>query len=803
MTMDRIGDGVLSPARGDLDSRILGRLLVVQSVFSVFTARQKMSEFVCRAVEGVPGLASAAVCLPGAGRPRLDGKPAPECADCDVPEGDVDHDPSHPCRLSSRAGIQILPLQTQDRHFGFFFLKVNEPARYSHYAPFVGNLVNGLTVSIERQWQRGRLEAANVELRGHREHLEGLVRERTAGIQRGLKREHHLNAVLRAIRNVNQLIVREQDRERLLQQACEILVQTRALRSAWAVRLGGDGRVEATAEAGIGPAFAGLRSQLERGELPECCRRALASEGPVVVANPHVDCAACPLPTESRDAASIAAPLRHEGRTCGVLIAALPAEMAADAEEISLFAETAGDLAFALRNVEVEQARQQAEEALRVKDWAIESAINAMAISDLAGSLSYVNPAFVRQWGCGAPAEILGRSVAGFWQMGDKAEEVAETVRTKGGWSGDLVAQRKDGVLFDVHVSSNLVLDATGQPVCMQASFEDITERKRAQEALQGSEARYRTLFEHSADGILIADLGTKVFKHANPAVCRMLGYTAEEMRTIGIADIHPKDALPRVATEFEAQTRGEKTLATDLPCLRKDGTVLYADVNATTAAIDDRPCLVGFFRDTTGRKRAEEALIRSLEATLTVLGRAAEMRDPYTAGHQRRVTELAIALARKLGFPDDECDTLRIAGMLHDIGKLGIPAEILSKPSQLSAIEFSLIREHPQTAYNILTDVPFSGQVAEIVLQHHERLDGSGYPRALTGDQILREARILAVADVVEAMVSHRPYRPALGIDAALKEIRAGRGTRYDQQVVDACAALFESGEFSFSATS
>jgi PAS domain S-box-containing protein/putative nucleotidyltransferase with HDIG domain len=572
--------------------------------------------------------------------------------------------------------------------------------------------------------------------------------------------------------------------------------------------------------------------------------------------------------------------------------------------------------------------RKRADEILRVKDWVIESAINAIAISDLAGSLSYVNPAFVRQWGYGSPAEILGRSVVEFWQMGDKAEEVAEAVRAKGSWSGDLVAQRKDGVHFDVHVASNLVLDAAGQPISMQASFEDITtrkradealrelgeryrglidnvpeiifiidlqgkltfvsrqakellgyesaeainmsvlafipeeehqkvlesiqrgmagekleslqvtmikksgerllfecsftrvyqagrvigaqgtavditERKRAEDALRDSEVRYRTLFEHSADGILIADLETKAFKYANPAVCRMLGYTAEEMRTIGVADIHPKDALPHVVTEFEAQTRGEKALATDLPCLRKDGTILYADVNATTAAIDGRPCLVGFFRDTTVRKRTQEALIRSLEATLSALSHAAEMRDPYTAGHQRRVTELAIALARKLGFPDDESDTLRIAGLLHDIGKLGVPAEILSKPSVLSPIEFELIRTHPQAAYEILADAAFPDLVAEIVLQHHERLDGSGYPRRISGDDILLEARILGVADVVEAMASHRPYRPALGIEAALVEIRAGRGTRYDQRVADACAALFESGEFSFSPTS
>jgi PAS domain-containing protein len=323
-----------------------------------------MGEFVCRAVAGVPGVASAAACLPGAERPRLGGEPAPECADCDVPEGDVDHDSSHPCRLSDRAGIQVFPLKTQDRHFGFLLLKLEERERYAPYEPFVSNLANGLAVNIERQWQKDRLEAATVELRRHREHLEELVRERTTEIQLGLKREHHLSAVLRAIRNVNQLIVREKDRERLLQQACEILAETRGFRCVWIVRLGADGRVEATAEAGIGPAFAGLRSQLERGELPECCRRALASEGPVVMANPVVNCAACPLPTEYRDTAGIAAPLRHEGRTYGVLIAALRAEMAADAEEISLFAEVASDLAFALNDIEMGRQRKRAEEAL-------------------------------------------------------------------------------------------------------------------------------------------------------------------------------------------------------------------------------------------------------------------------------------------------------------------------------------------------------------------------------------------------------------------------------------------------------
>jgi HD-GYP domain-containing protein (c-di-GMP phosphodiesterase class II) len=197
----------------------------------------------------------------------------------------------------------------------------------------------------------------------------------------------------------------------------------------------------------------------------------------------------------------------------------------------------------------------------------------------------------------------------------------------------------------------------------------------------------------------------------------------------------------------------------------------------------------------------AADELRLSLAGTLHAVSAAAETRDPYTAGHQRRVTAIALAIARELGCSDDECNALRIAGTVHDIGKLGIPAEILSKPGPLSAIELDLIREHPQTAYKILADVPFPGPVAEIVLQHHERLDGSGYPRGLTGEQTLREARILAVADVVEAMASHRPYRAARGIDAALGEIEQGAGRLYDSEAVEACLHLFRDKGFALPA--
>jgi putative nucleotidyltransferase with HDIG domain len=188
-----------------------------------------------------------------------------------------------------------------------------------------------------------------------------------------------------------------------------------------------------------------------------------------------------------------------------------------------------------------------------------------------------------------------------------------------------------------------------------------------------------------------------------------------------------------------------------------------------------------------------------SLRQTATALAAALEQRDPYTAGHQQRVARLSCHIARRLGLPDDRIEGLRIAGVLHDIGKIAVPAEILSKPGRLSDVEMGLIRVHPEAGHNIVKSIHFPWPVADVVVQHHERMNGSGYPAGLKGDAISLEARVLAVADVVEAMSSHRPYRPALGRDQALAHLLAGRGTLYDPEVADACLAAFEKDSFGF----
>ena len=197
--------------------------------------------------------------------------------------------------------------------------------------------------------------------------------------------------------------------------------------------------------------------------------------------------------------------------------------------------------------------------------------------------------------------------------------------------------------------------------------------------------------------------------------------------------------------------------------------------------------------------QQSYQKLQKTMESTINIIDKIAEVRDPYTAGHQLKVSKLATAIAQEMKLPQDKIEGTRIASLIHDIGKISTPAEILSKPTKLNEIEYSLIKDHSQIGYDILKSIDFPWPIAQIVLQHHERLNGSGYPQGLKGEDILLEARIMGVADVVEAMSSHRPYRPALGIDKALEEISQNRGILYDPEVVDVCFKLFKEKSFKF----
>ncbi len=201
--------------------------------------------------------------------------------------------------------------------------------------------------------------------------------------------------------------------------------------------------------------------------------------------------------------------------------------------------------------------------------------------------------------------------------------------------------------------------------------------------------------------------------------------------------------------------------------------------------------------QETLKREQVEQQLSQALESTIEAMSRTMEWRDPYTAGHQRRVADIAVSIGRHMGLDEARLSGIHLGCMVHDVGKVAIPAEILTKPGKLNALEMQMVRQHPETGYEILKDIPFFWPIALMVYQHHERLDGSGYPQNLKSDQIILEAKILAVADTVEAMASHRPYRPAIGLEAALQAIQAGRATLFDASVVDACLALFRTTHY------
>lgn len=347
-----------------------------------------------------------------------------------------------------------------------------------------------------------------------------------------------------------------------------------------------------------------------------------------------------------------------------------------------------------------------------------------------------------------------------------------------------------------------------GQPSHLLGISVDITERKRAEDELRASEERLAEAQRMAHLGNWQLDLQSKELKWSDE-IYRIFEIDPQQFMATYEAFmevIHPED---RADVDLAYSNSLKKRLPYEIEhrLLMKDGRVKYVLEKGETTYDDSGKPLrsLGTVQDVTVVKQAERTLRDqhrilegALEGTIHTVSMAVEVRDPYTAGHQRRVAELACAIAGEMGLEEERIKGIRMGAIIHDIGKIGIPAEILSKPSRLSAIELQIIRQHPEIGFNILKDVRFPWPVAEIAHQHHERMDGSGYPQGLKGDAICLEARIVAVADVVEAMSSHRPYRPAVGLEAALDEIVQKRGAYYDAQVVDACCKVLAAG-FSF----
>jgi len=331
-------------------------------------------------------------------------------------------------------------------------------------------------------------------------------------------------------------------------------------------------------------------------------------------------------------------------------------------------------------------------------------------------------------------------------------------------------------------------------------------EYRQEREALKRAEEQLRIIVENTYDVIFqLSPLG--VIRYVSPRVKEIYGYEPDDLIGKHFKKTTPVSELPRALKVIKSTLSGKSISNFEINQLDANGKIVTVEINGTPVRKDGKIIAVeGIMRDITGRKQADEEakrstakLVNAMERTIGAMAMIVEMRDPYTAGHQRRVTQLACAIAKEIDLSEDQITGLRLAGLIHDIGKVRVPAEILTNPDGLSEAEFTMIKMHPVIGYEILTTMDLSWPIAQMVHQHHERMDGSGYPLGLSSQDIILEARILAVADVVEAIASHRPYRPALGINIALDEISQQSGTLYDFNVVDACLKLFRERGFKF----
>ncbi len=457
----------------------------------------------------------------------------------------------------------------------------------------------------------------------------------------------------------------------------------------------------------------------------------------------------------------------------------------------------------------LEEIVRQSEERYRTIIETIEDGYYEV---DLPGNLTYFNDAMSRingysrvemqgmnsrQYTDAQNARIIYQAFNQVYRTGESSKGIYYEIITKNG-------ERKN-----LETSVSLIRDPSGDPIGFRGIARDVTELRQTQKALQTSEERFRVAAESSNDFIYEWNLESGQVDWFGKAVERLNDMLGDLPNTsvAFVKKIHPED-LERITQAVRRHLKQGDPHLEEYRLVGKDGDLIHIISAGMCLRNEDGRAFkwIGALSDITERKRAEEELKNSLDKLHKAMGGiiqamalTVESKDPYTAGHQQRVSSLARTIAQEMGLSKDQIEAIRMAGVVHDLGKISLPAEILSKPTKLSDVEFSLIKGHSQTSYDILKDIEFPWPIAEIALQHHERMDGSGYPSGLKGDQILIEAQILMVADVVEAIASHRPYRPAQGIEVALDEISKNKGKLYNPAAVDACLRLFREKGYKF----
>ncbi|MDP2397822.1 MAG: PAS domain S-box protein [Burkholderiales bacterium] len=627
-----------------------------------------------------------------------------------------------------------------------------------------------------------------------------------------LRQQRNLYAALSA---ANEAIIRLRDRDALFSRTCRIAVEEAGFAFAWVGLLDpATGKVNPVARHGEDSGYINRLQVTSDSQRPE----GRGATGLVIREGKHHivnDIQAAPYmqpwheaATEAGVHASASFPILQGDRVIGTLNLYARQPDCFDAEIVHLLDEMAAGLSHALDTLENERLRADAMAALKVAEERWQFALEGGEHGVWEWNMQTDEVFFSRQWKAtlGYTETEIGNTLDA-WKSRVHPEDLPEVMRQielhLGGKTPIYVSEHRmlhqNGAYIWILDRGKLTTrTADGKPLMMIGTHTDVTARREADARLRESEAKFKGLVEQTIVGIAIVDGESMLY--ANPRTAEILGYAPDEILDTGLPLlIHPED-WPVVERKIGSVLSGKTAdIRHEFRALRKDGSIVHLGAHGSRAEYAGRAVVISVVQDITERLQNEQQLAdyvaqleRSIMRTVEAISQMVEMRDPYTSGHERRVGDLAAAIGQELGFDEHRITGLRIAGTVHDVGKITIPAEILSKPGKLMAAEYEIVKTHAEKGYEILKNIDFPWPIAKIVLQHHERLDGSGYPQGLKDGDIMMEARILAIADVVESMGTHRPYRPALGLEAALKEILAHSGSLYDAQVVAVTLRLF-----------
>ena len=608
----------------------------------------------------------------------------------------------------------------------------------------------------------------------------------------------------------NQAVVRSRNRDECLAAICRVAVETGGFGFAWiGLTSPGPHRMRPVAS------FGDAADLLDVLRLPsgECtCQDIRAMQDVLETGNPAVSnhaqaeaALAVVRPALQRAGVNSLGAFRiNQQSAAGLLVVGARRSGVFSSDVTATLEEMAGDIAFALDTFAIKDERaralQEARDSERRYRNLFEANPQAMWIYD-PETLRFlaVNDATVATYGW-SRQDFLAMTIADIRPAADVPrlmETLAHTSNDQTVRAGTWTHVKRNGDAIDVEITSRHI-DHDSRPAKLVLAH-DVTARRRAERAMADSESRFRGLVEQSIAGIFVVQQARIVY--GNPRLAEILGHpSTDDLIGTKVKHVIVADDYARIVAGLHSVRVGSvSSYADECDVVRGDGSRLRIGLHVNQALHQGQEAVIGMVQDISEKKRTEERvrqymaqLERAFMNTVGLATTLGELRDPYTAGHERRVAGIAVAIGRILGLDPNRLQGLKVSGHLHDIGKISVPVEILVKPSRLNALEMDLVKQHSQAGYLVLKDVEFPWPVAKAVLQHHERMDGSGYPAGLRGEDIILEARILAVADTVEAMASHRPYRPGLGIATALAEIERGRSVAYDAVVADACLKLF-----------